>query len=178
VTFIQGPDELEQWLERRPSKPHPERTALTELTLGEAVLMESMKMAKANGIDNFEDYLNKIVREAMERDKALIAGLAPMHFDARMVRYLREFCAVADVDADEWAEGWIAVHLHDAEVRESGKPGKMLLEGVIYDLLAPGHYPRMRNKKAKLEKMRAILERYHAEEAAEATKGGRADEAA
>lgn len=69
VKLTQGPNELEAWLEKRPSEPHPERTRLTEWELDEGVLTASMKLAKADGIDNFEDFVNKVITEHFERTR-------------------------------------------------------------------------------------------------------------
>lgn len=67
VEYHQGPDELEQWLEKRP-EGHPERTSLLEATLPTELLARAMRHAKAQGIDNCEDFVNKLLTEFMQAD--------------------------------------------------------------------------------------------------------------
>lgn len=106
-------------------------------------------------------------------------GTAPMFFSERTVRYVRECCAIVGVDADEWAEGWIALgHL------EPGLNGEYDVTngGIAVDLVeeyndADGH-PRTPEAKAALyEKFRAVACRYQQElkqEAAASMEGGEA----
>jgi hypothetical protein len=92
-------------------------------------------------------------------------GLAPMFFSERTVRYVREYCAAAGVDADQWAEEWIECHLTGAtETRPHSENGTMLFEGIIGDILAPGNYELSGSVEEIAPRMLEILERYKAEE--------------
>jgi hypothetical protein len=107
-------------------------------------------------------------------------GTAPMFFSEQVVRYVREFCGAAGVDADEWAESWIMVHLNNAlETGPSRKGGNMILEGILGDILHNYELESVTREDAE-KAMLDVLERYRAEigseepqrEAAASTEGG------
>lgn len=92
-------------------------------------------------------------------------GLAPMFFSERTVRYVREYCAAAGINADQWAEEWIECHLTGAtETRPHSGNGTMVFEGILGDILAPGNYELSGNVEEIASRMLEILERYKAEE--------------
>lgn len=68
VSFIQGPTEVEEWMEKR-SEGHPERTRWAEVPLSKSEAEFCMKEGKRLGFDNFEDFLTHVLEERFRQDK-------------------------------------------------------------------------------------------------------------
>jgi hypothetical protein len=102
------------------------------------------------------------------------SGCAPMFLSERTVRYARECCAIIDVDADEWVEGWIGEgHI------EMGLNGRsdVTFAGIAADLVENYGERSLAENQALYEKFREVAFRYQQEvkqEAAASTEGGEA----
>lgn len=102
------------------------------------------------------------------------SGCAPMFLSERTVRYARECCAIVDVDADEWVEGWIGEgHI------EMGLNGgsDVTFAGIGADLVENYGERTLAENQALYEKFREVALRYQEEvkqEAAASTEGGEA----
>lgn len=88
------------------------------------------------------------------------SGLAPVFLNERTTRYVRECCAIANVDADEWVEGWIGQgHI------EMGLNGKsdVTFAGIASDLVENYGERTLAEDEALYEKFREVAFRYQQE---------------
>jgi hypothetical protein len=69
--------------------------------------------------------VEEVILQALDQAAAPPKELLPVMMDRRTVEAMRAFCEAADVDADEWAEGWIKALVDDSldpdnDVRREG----------------------------------------------------------
>lgn len=89
-------------------------------------------------------------------------GKAPVFLKEHTVRFVRECCAIADVDPDEWVEGWIGSQVSDAL---DGKH-RVSLAGICADLVEDHGKRTPKEKTALYRRLEEVAKRYQQEEAA------------
>jgi len=122
------------------------------------------------GIQAVMDYTREQEEITIPLNLAVVpSGSAPIFLNERTARYVRECCKIADVDADEWVEGWIGT----AQVNDAFRDDcDVNFSGMCFDLVEelydPEVGPRPAEEKAALyEKFREVRLRYLAEVAAD-----------
>ncbi|MEK7952810.1 hypothetical protein [Luteolibacter soli] len=95
------------------------------------------------------------------------SGKLPVFVDERRVRYLRECCAIADVDADKWVDEWIDTMVKD------GLSGDydVSFNGLTYDIVAEHGDRSPEEMEALYEKLRPVALKFQ-QEAKASLEGG------
>lgn len=105
--------------------------------------------------------------------------LRPIFLKERTVRYIRECCAIADVDPDQWVEGWIGHgDGRSGQVYDSFVDSETVsFSGFIYDIVSEmGDRPKKEQKRLYkiFERKAAEYRRELEQEAAASVEGGAA----